>query len=323
MDTQALLSNLPVPVAVHRIVLDGKGLPIDYEYVYANEAFCELLGMTAADLIGRRVTDVLPGTEKDPADWIGRYGKIALGGPSENFEQFSQALNKWFRVHAFQTQQEHFATLAEDITNRKIAEDTLREQQEQYRSLLSRAKDVVYRFELFPEGHFQYISPSILDISGYSDQEFYDDPKLVSKIILPDDLPLLQNLTQRKKTQQIPVRLRWRQKSGNIAWVEQRAVYHLNKEGEIAAIEGLVRDVTDEVETQNALQRSQLQLSQILAAVSDIVLFYEKDDLRISWANRAAEESANAASGSLSGCFCHAIWGKETPSPCTDCPVVR
>jgi len=40
-----------------------------------NHAFEKLTGLQSADILGKRVTEVLPGIEHDPANWIDKYGK--------------------------------------------------------------------------------------------------------------------------------------------------------------------------------------------------------------------------------------------------------
>jgi hypothetical protein len=49
-------------------------------------AFEKMTGLKRAQIIGKRVTEVLPGIEKDSADWIGIYGKVALTGEPVQFE---------------------------------------------------------------------------------------------------------------------------------------------------------------------------------------------------------------------------------------------
>jgi ABC-type multidrug transport system fused ATPase/permease subunit len=64
--------------ALHKIITDKKGKPIDYEFIEVNSAFEKMTGLKRDILIGKRVTKTLPGIEKDPADWIGKYGDVAL-----------------------------------------------------------------------------------------------------------------------------------------------------------------------------------------------------------------------------------------------------
>jgi len=112
--------------AVHEMVTNEKSEPIDYVFLEVNSAFEKFTGLKKENILGKKVTQVLPGTKKDPADWIGRYGKVAETGADIRFEQYSDALGKWFSVLAFSPKKGQFATIFEDITFRKETESSLK-----------------------------------------------------------------------------------------------------------------------------------------------------------------------------------------------------
>ena len=112
--------------ALHEVVFDEDGKPSDYLFLEVNRAFERLTGLSADAVVGRRVTEILPGISADPADWIGRYGEVALSGRQIRFEQYSQPLDKWYSVLAFRPRDGQFATIFEDISARKRAEREMR-----------------------------------------------------------------------------------------------------------------------------------------------------------------------------------------------------
>jgi len=57
--------------AYHKIVVDKAGKPVDYVFLEVNRAFEKMTGLKRAQIIGKKVTEVIPGIEKDLADWIG------------------------------------------------------------------------------------------------------------------------------------------------------------------------------------------------------------------------------------------------------------
>jgi len=85
--------------------------------------FEAILGIEAKDIIGKTVIDVLPGVEKDPADWIGKYGKVAIGGEQLIFEDYSDLLDKWFQITAYSPKENFFATTFTEITKEKINQE--------------------------------------------------------------------------------------------------------------------------------------------------------------------------------------------------------
>ncbi|MFA6317212.1 MAG: PocR ligand-binding domain-containing protein [Elusimicrobiota bacterium] len=122
---QSLFDHMSEGFALHRIVLDSKGRPCDYVFLEVNPAFEKLTGLRAGAVLGRKVSEVIPGIRKDPADWVGRYGKVALTGRPARFESRSEELGKWFSVSAFCPNKGYFAVTFTDITDRKAAEEAL------------------------------------------------------------------------------------------------------------------------------------------------------------------------------------------------------
>ncbi|SDE39233.1 sensor domain-containing diguanylate cyclase [Rhodospira trueperi] len=86
-------------------------------------------------------------------------------------------------------------------------------------------------------------------------------------------------------------------------------------------IVGLV-DVTEREHAQRALRKSEREKALILGSISDMVAYYEQDDLRVTWTNAAAARSVGAPPGDLIGRDCFRIWA-ERDAPCPDCPVLQ
>jgi len=121
-----LIEHAVSAVAVHEIVLDAAGRPVDYIFRIANPAFEIHTGLRLADILGRRVTEVLPGIEETPL--IAIYGKVALTGEPVSFEQYFKPLNRHYLISAYRVGEGRFATAFTDITERKQAEIELRDQ---------------------------------------------------------------------------------------------------------------------------------------------------------------------------------------------------
>jgi two-component system CheB/CheR fusion protein len=119
---ESLFRNMSEGFAHHRIVRDSGGHPCDYVFLEVNPAFERLTGLPAGEIVGRRVTRVLPGVEADPADWIGKFGRVALTGEPVHFETHAAALDRWYAVSAFSTHRGYFAVTFTDVTARRRAE---------------------------------------------------------------------------------------------------------------------------------------------------------------------------------------------------------
>ncbi|MCX6028317.1 MAG: PAS domain S-box protein [Chloroflexi bacterium] len=108
--------------AHHEIICDENGKPVDYRFLQVNPAFEKLTGLRAQDIIGKTVREVLPNTEPY---WIDVYGQVALSGRPVQFDNYSQAVGRYYHVTAFSTERGQFAVTFEDITERKRAEEEI------------------------------------------------------------------------------------------------------------------------------------------------------------------------------------------------------
>ena len=138
-----LFENVMNGFALHEIVLNDEGKPVDYIFLEANNAFEQLTGLESTNIIGKRATDVIPGIENDLVDWISKYGEVVLTGKEIRFEQHVQALEKWYSVLAFRPREGQFATIFEDITERKLADRELRRRIDELSALYQTTIDII------------------------------------------------------------------------------------------------------------------------------------------------------------------------------------
>jgi PAS domain S-box-containing protein len=106
-------------VALHEIICDEAGKPMDYRFLNMNAAFENMTGLKDKDMKGKNVTEVLPDTE---AYWIETYGQVALTGKPIQFENYSKELDKHFEVKAYCPKIGQFVAVFNDITDKKAAE---------------------------------------------------------------------------------------------------------------------------------------------------------------------------------------------------------
>lgn len=122
-----LTEELPIGYAFHKIICDEKGKPVDYRFIEVNKAFETYTGLKGSDIVGKKVSDIISNIRSDNFNWIEEYGKIALEGTSAEFEKYSEALNKWYRIKASSPQKYYFITYIIDITKEaaKLKEHTM------------------------------------------------------------------------------------------------------------------------------------------------------------------------------------------------------
>lgn len=113
---RSLFNEMTNGLALHEVILDADGLPIDYKLLSINPAFETIIGKNRELLIGKSVNEVMPALY---AERFYEYGNVALNGKSIKFESFIQELGKYISTIVYSYQKGFFATIIEDITENK------------------------------------------------------------------------------------------------------------------------------------------------------------------------------------------------------------
>lgn len=135
------------------------------------------------------------------------------------------------------------------------------ESEERFRRLAENAQDLIYRYEFKQPPGFTYMSPASTEITGYTPNEFYADPDLIIKMTYPEDQQLFADIRQRGEVLTQLAILRWLHKNGSLVWVELRNVPIYAAEGNMVAIEGIARNIT---ERRLALELVEKRLAQLM-----------------------------------------------------------
>ncbi len=135
-----LIENMPDAFARHRLIVDDKGQPVDYEFLYVNSVFEEMTGLSREEIIGKRVTEVLPGIQDSGFDWIGTYGQVALTGKSARFKNYSSPLERWYEITAYSDRSGYFVTIFRDISHMKQEERKIRKSEQEKSLILEKTK---------------------------------------------------------------------------------------------------------------------------------------------------------------------------------------
>ena len=169
---RSLFDHMINGFANHQIVFDAHGKPVDYQYLEVNEAFGKLTGLT--DVVGKTMTEVIPGIRNDPANWMGVYGEVAATADSVRMEKYSEDLKKWYSVIAYCPAEGQFATVFEDVTQRKLGEQELCRQREWLRVILSSIGDAVIATD--EAGRISFLNPVAAKITGWEADEALGQP---------------------------------------------------------------------------------------------------------------------------------------------------
>ncbi|ROR01687.1 PAS domain-containing protein [Desulfosoma caldarium] len=125
-EMELLFDHMHGAFALHEILTDASGVPVDYRFLKVNPAFEALTGWKAHDVVGKTLQQILP---QGAQEWVQRYGRTALYGERVEFIADEPTLQKTFSVRAYQTEPGRFVTLFFDVTEREKLQEQLRHAQ--------------------------------------------------------------------------------------------------------------------------------------------------------------------------------------------------
>jgi PAS domain S-box-containing protein len=255
--------NAPFGYALHKILLDSKGNPVDYEFIEVNDAFQKITGLKKENIIGNTAKEAIPGINKGKFDWIGFYGNVALENSEEVFEQYSEPLGKYYSVHAYSPEKEYFITIFTDITD-KIEENA------KLLRIINNANLGIWEWNIqtgetaFNEQWAKIVGYTLEELSPVSIETW-------AKLSRPDDLKKSNeklNAHFSGKTAQYQCEARMRHKNGKWVWVlDTGKVTQWTEEGKPLLMSGVHQEITERKQAEMQLYQK-LETEKLLSEIS-------------------------------------------------------
>ncbi len=151
-----LFENMLEGFALCKMLYDKKGQPIDWIYLDVNVSFERLTGLS--NMVGKKVSEVLPGIDKTNPELFTIYGRVAKTGAPHEFETWVEPVNEWLHISVFSPEEDHFVAIFEDITERKLAEQAIKASEERLRSIIDAAPFGAHVYQLEEDGRLVYVS---------------------------------------------------------------------------------------------------------------------------------------------------------------------
>ncbi|MHB0999241.1 MAG: PAS domain S-box protein [Armatimonadota bacterium] len=260
-----LFSNMLNGVTYCKIVTDETGKPIDYVYLGVNDAFKRTNGVSVRDIVGMRATEVFPGIENDPADWIGVYGHVALTGEPVAFESRSKLTDRWYSVSVYSPRKGHFVSISQDITESKRAEVALRESEERLRHALDGAKAGMWvqcsNGEWFSSPQLNTLFGRPVDARPMGFEDF-------PSILHPEDLLRIREAWTYAIATSGPYEEEYRViwPDGSVHWLASKGKITTDESSRRQFI-GITLDITERKRAEEALQRTNEELQAVMDAL--------------------------------------------------------
>jgi len=129
----SLFDNMIDGFAYCKMLFDGS-TPQDFIYISVNTSFYRQTGLK--DVIGKKLSEVLPGSLESNPELIKTYGRVSVSGGAERFETYVIEINTWFLISIYSPEKDYFVAVFENITERKLAEETIRQSEYSFRTIL-------------------------------------------------------------------------------------------------------------------------------------------------------------------------------------------
>lgn len=131
---RSLFHNMLEGLAFCQMLFDDNGHPYDWVYIDVNPAFEKLTGLK--NIVGKRVTEAIPGIKEAHPELFEIYGRVASRGQPEKFNIDFKPLGIKLNVAVFGFAKEYFVAVFENITELRRTKEDLGKREELLRSIL-------------------------------------------------------------------------------------------------------------------------------------------------------------------------------------------
>ncbi len=251
---RSLFENMHEGLALCQMIY-ADGEPIDWIYLDVNAAFESQTGLKG--VVGRRVSEVIPGLRESDPDLFEIYGRVAAGGQAERFETYVAALDMWFSVAAYSPEPGKFMAVFDVITERVRAEQALRTAN----ALLSRTESVAHvgSWRMPLDGGMPTWSAEMYRIFGLDPADADPDTATIwQRAVHPDDAAAVADARTRTLAGEVTaIEYRIVCSNGDLRWLHGESERELDDEGRPVAIVGYVQDITERKNAEASLAQSQ------------------------------------------------------------------
>ncbi|MBL1178309.1 PAS domain S-box protein [Pantanalinema sp. GBBB05] len=259
---RSLFESIDEGFCLIEVLFDPWGQAVDYRFLEANPAFAKHTGL--ADVIGKTVRELVPQHE---AYWFEIYGRIALTGIPERFENAAQGLGRFYDVYAFrmgEPQECKVAVLFNDISQRKQVEAALRDSESRFRMMVESATDFAI-FAMDLEGVITSWNSGAKRLLGYEESEILGQSGSIiftaADLAHQEDIQERQTVLQQGRAKDV----RWHiRKNGSQFWASGLMMPLRDDAEEICGFLKILQDMTTQQQAEAVRVRLAEEREQLL-----------------------------------------------------------
>jgi PAS domain S-box-containing protein len=306
----SLFANMMDGFAYCQMIFDERGKSVDFVYLQINDAFEKITGLKRDLVVGKKVTEAIPGIKEANPELFEIYGRVALTGQRERFEVFFKPLSMWLSISVYRPRRGYFAAVFEDITERKKAEETLRESEEKHRKLFEESMDAIFVADT-ATGTIVECNSAASKLVGRQKSELVGQHQSIIHPKEQTEEGFTGGFKQHLKDQTATLETQIIRKTGEIRDVAVRdTIFELKGK---KLMQGTFRDITERKLMQHALQESEEKFRTITNSVKDAIILID-DEAKVVYWNPAAEKTFGYSNVEANGKEVHELIVPKTMS---------
>jgi PAS domain S-box-containing protein len=232
---------------------NADGAIVDFRWDFVNPEAGRILQHEPEELVGKSLLAVLPGNQTS-SDLFRRYVQVVETGKPHDYElrYKSEGIDGWFRNMSVKLG-DGIAVCFCDITERKRAEEALRESEERFRAMADGTPLIIWVSDA--EGNNRYVNRAYCEFFGVTAQEV-EGQKWQPLIHSEDREAYVETIVAAIRGHKpLRAQLRVRRYDGTWRWIESFAAPRFSSSGEFLGLAGCCSDVTEQKAFEAELQR--------------------------------------------------------------------
>jgi len=254
-------------------------LDINDRCVSVNQAFCDLIGYTVEELLAHNIAEI---THPDDVAISLQTLRRLAAGEVKGCQIEKRYIHKsgrpvWVLLtatlipRADRLQSDLAVGVAQDISQRKAAEEALQRSESLFRTVAENAGDLILIVD-YPGLNTLYVSPAYQKLLGYSVNELQDRNSL--ELVHPDDLSIIHRATEamvREGANGVIAEMRYRHKNGHWHYVEAHGCAVRNSYGGLERIVVISRMIDDRFLARQKLEEREERLQLLLDSTAEAI----------------------------------------------------